>query len=108
MSIIGLFINPNGRVGRLPYAIALGVLFTAFFVLFIVTDFQIFLLERGLGGVRLIPAAFMIWGCVILFIKRMRDSGRSPWIALLLLIPGVNFILLVFAAFLQSKGVEVS
>ncbi|MCY1413368.1 hypothetical protein D3C76_279400 [compost metagenome] len=108
MSVIGLFINPKGRVGRLPYVIALGILFALFFILFIATNFQMYLLERGLGGFRLIPMVFIIWGGVILFIKRMRDSGRSPWIALSLLIPGVNVILLAFAAFLPSKVVEVS
>ncbi|MBO3273609.1 DUF805 domain-containing protein [Pseudomonas schmalbachii] len=108
MNIVGLFVNPNGRVGRLPYALALGVLYTTFFVFFIATDIQVFLLEHGLGAVRVLPLVFIGWGCVILFIKRMRDSGRSPWIALLLLIPGVSVILLVFAAFLPSKVVEVS
>jgi uncharacterized membrane protein YhaH (DUF805 family) len=95
--------NPVGTVDRRPYWFGLSFVFILFFLVFIVSGFQEMLLSRGLGAVRLLVIVPMIWTVLVLVIKRLRDASRSPLWVLFLLVPGLNFLAILFIGTLQNR-----
>lgn len=55
----------------------------------------------GLKGIMLIPFLILIWYFLIVlpFTKIYKKAGYSPWMAVLMIIPLLNVLMLYFLAF---------
>lgn len=95
--------SPFGTVERNPYWLGLALVSTLFFLIFIVSDFQDFLLARGLGVVRVPIILVMIWSVFVLAMKRLRDAGHNPLWILILFVPAINFLAILFFGTLQKR-----
>jgi uncharacterized membrane protein YhaH (DUF805 family) len=104
MKLLALLFSPAGSLPRQPYAIAVACVLVAFVLTFIATDLQKYLLDAGLGAIRLPIMLAILWSLIVLLAKRNRDLGRSPWLSLLVLIPGVGLIVLVVSAVLRGDS----
>jgi uncharacterized membrane protein YhaH (DUF805 family) len=102
--IFNTLVNPAGTVARLPYWLGLITAFILFFAIFIVSDLQQFLLSQELGSVRIAMIALIIWIVLVLAIKRLRDADRSPLWAAFLVVPGVNFLAVLFIGTLVRRA----
>jgi uncharacterized membrane protein YhaH (DUF805 family) len=103
VKVIETVFNPAGTVDRLQFWVGLGLIFVVFILIFIISDLPQALLSNGLGAVRLLMIAPMVWAVLVLTIKRLKDACRSPLWALALLIPGANLLAILLIGTLQKR-----
>ncbi|MDA8973878.1 DUF805 domain-containing protein, partial [Akkermansiaceae bacterium] len=91
---LNLLFSFKGRINRKQFILGyllkwalvfvVGVLFIIFEMVISNDDFLLFLL---------LPVIPIIWLNLALIIRRLKDTGSSPWILILLLIPWLNLLL---------------
>jgi uncharacterized membrane protein YhaH (DUF805 family) len=102
MPLLGLFLNPRGRLGKTGYVISVACLGVVFFVSFIVRHFED---NQKLPAIGLITV--LIYSLVCVVTKRNRDAGDPMWRLLFLLVPGLNLIFVLFL-WLPATKIEKS
>ena len=58
----------------------------------------------GFVGLSIIYALIALIPSIAILVRRIRDTGLSPWHALWGLLPGIGFIILIVLAVLPTKG----
>lgn len=99
------FFDVNGRIGRLDYLIRLIVASVTFGVLFFVNIMLISVHQTPPISVALswvIIAASCIVS-LVLMAKRLHDVNKTGWLALLLFVPVVGFILFLVMLFMPGS-----
>lgn len=103
------FISSEGQIGRLAFIIRL-VLLVAFAGG--VTCYAIHYFDHWHHGnysplgpfVGIIVGVFCLMAALMQLLKRLRDMGKPAYWTLLFLIPGVNVLVLLYAAIAPSKS----
>lgn len=106
-----MFFSTKGRLNRQPYILRiLGLnLIEAFIMLVGIlaygTFYQDLMPEAVVDEMRAWMGLIMLFPCAMLMIRRLHDLNRSGWWFLIILIPYVNFLLLIAALFIKgTKG----
>ena len=60
----------------------------------------------GMGGISIWQLLIIVLVVIVPFWNIFKKAGYSPWLALLMLIPLVNFIMLYFLAFASWPAIE--
>lgn len=126
MNIISLISNPNGRINRLQFLGGnLTTLLIGIFLYIIPMVILLFMyssvtmvdnpsetesmlqLSRYNSWVALlcfIPGTiFLIYSLLCLALKRLQDTGYSPWLLILIVVPWVNALLLLFLMLFPTR-----
>lgn len=110
-TIAEMFFSTKGRLNRQPYILRiLGLnLIEAFIMLVGIlaygTFYQDLMPEAVVDEMRAWMGLIMLFPCAMLMIRRLHDLNRSGWWFLIILIPYVNFLLLIAALFIKgTKG----
>jgi uncharacterized membrane protein YhaH (DUF805 family) len=102
------FISSEGRIGRFAYILRL-VLLVA--VTVVATWLAVAYFNQWHGGnysplgpfVGIVVGLFCALVALMQFLKRLHDMGKPTYWSLFLLLPGVNILVLLYAAFAPSK-----
>jgi uncharacterized membrane protein YhaH (DUF805 family) len=92
----------QGRLARLPYVMAFVAIVA---VLFFATELDPELLDSITIQQKIICIVgflLVMWMTVALFLKRLRDTGSSPWWLLVLLVPGIGNLMLIAYAIIPQ------
>jgi len=54
--------------------------------------------------ITLVVGLLCAFALLMQLIKRLHDAGKPPFLSILLLVPGVNLLLILYAAVVPSKG----
>ncbi|SDR18076.1 DUF805 domain-containing protein [Pseudovibrio sp. Tun.PSC04-5.I4] len=119
-SLLWLFFSPFGRISRAPYWLAFGFTWCILFIAFNVTShmvidvytangsldipLEMFVNDMFAANPLLAPMVFASkFTELMLVMKRLQDRGLTSFIALLIFLPFVNFLIVFAAGFLKSQ-----
>ena len=71
---------------------------------FVLANFLVSLVLSFLGVVQTIYMLVALIPSLAILVRRIRDTGLSPWHALWLLLPGIGGIIVLVLAVLPTKG----
>lgn len=102
-------LSASGRAGRADYVRSLYASLLAFGLAFLVwlsADRHPLEAVRWTGyALALTTAIASLWHAGAATARRLRDAGRSPWLAFVSAVPGINLMLFVWSALLaQQEG----
>lgn len=120
MSFSNLYFSYQGQIKRKPFIWAYlslfipGILYACAGAYFeyliesqkIVDPKNVLAGELFMLGVAVVVAILLFYISICLIIKRLRDTQRSPWLALLWLVPVINLILLIYLMFCPTSSAE--
>lgn len=103
------FMSSEGRIGRVAYAVRL-VLLAA--LTFAATWAAISYFDQWHGGnysplgpfVGIVVGLFCVMVGLMQFLKRLRDMEKPAYWSLFLLLPGINLLVLLYAAVVPSNS----
>lgn len=118
MNIFKLFFSFDGKIHRVPF-ILVHVVYWLIAVIMVGTysgptsvavdttmtnipNLQVFMSVTGF--VSLAVFVVILYSTICVYIKRFRDTGFSPWLTLLILVPVVNLITFIFLIFYPPKS----
>lgn len=102
------FISSEGRIGRFVYIMRLALLVALVFCISKVAIDYFAHWEHGhysaLGPfVGIIAGLICLMVLLMQLLKRLHDMGKPSYLTILMLVPGVNVLLLLYAAVVPSK-----
>ncbi|WP_269523486.1 DUF805 domain-containing protein [Coraliomargarita parva] len=102
------FFSSEGRLGRAPFIVRCVLLAALVLVVYAASHTFFGHWHHGnhqpLGYfVALVTALLCCFVLLMQLVKRLKDAGKHPFLSILLLVPGVNCLLVLYAAALPSK-----
>ena len=103
------FISSEGCIGRVVFVVRVLILAV---LVYGISHYAIEHFHHWHHGTYLPLGIFisLIFGLIALFLclmqllKRLRDMGKGAYLSILLLVPGINLLLLIYAALAPSKA----
>lgn len=83
--------------------------YTIFFILFLIISWILMLLESGIRDLDvrnvILAIRLIIEGCFIYFCaaKRLKNSGKNPYLSLLLFVPVIGLFFAIYLCFPRTK-----
>lgn len=81
--------------------------FWGFFLLTLIIAIVCVMIDPTGNAINVVSVALLI-PTVALYVRRSRDLGKSPWMALLMIVPLVNLGYFLYLGFATSSDVEVA
>lgn len=103
------FISSEGCIGRVVFLVRILILAVAVYG---ISHYAMHYFHEWHHGtyqplgvfVSLIAAMIAVFIGLMQLLKRLRDMGKGAYLSILLLVPGVNLLLLIYAAAMPSKA----
>lgn len=92
MPIFDILFSPRGRITRKEFIIGNLIIFAA-----------IGLLGFFLPVSAMIAGLFFLYSMYILGIKRLRDTGHSPWLIIVYVVPALIPLMMIFLAIYDRR-----
>jgi len=102
------FLSSEGQIGRVAFLIRIVLLALLVFGVFEASSRFFAHWHHGTFGtlaifLTIVTALFCSMVGLMQLLKRLRDMGKAAYFSILLLVPGVNVLLLIYAAAAPSK-----